>query len=192
MSNVCGLIGRRKIIKALARWLIFLNSRRETDQRYSCCRLHALQPKVLPWPGLSSRPIHTGLARANASKWNLLLWMGVFTLHASNIKGFAFEFACVCPVWVGPQAAPLIVTLKFHQHQCRHRTPPPHKTSGQSWGFITTDFRILAQNSGCAPVSRFSLHLEMFLTRKCDFVELYFPKRIKRKRDARCLVSCLT
>ncbi len=30
----------------------------------------------------------------NASKWDLLLSMGVFTLHASNIKGFAFRFAC--------------------------------------------------------------------------------------------------
>ncbi len=29
----------------------------------------------------------------NASKWDLLMWMGVSTLHASNIKGFAFEFA---------------------------------------------------------------------------------------------------
>ena len=31
----------------------------------------------------------------NASKWDLLLSMGVFTLLASNIKGFAFKFACV-------------------------------------------------------------------------------------------------
>ncbi len=28
----------------------------------------------------------------NASKWDLLMWIGVSTLHASNIKGFAFEF----------------------------------------------------------------------------------------------------
>ena len=31
---------------------------------------------------------------ATQSKWNLCAWMGVFTLPASNIKGFAFEFAC--------------------------------------------------------------------------------------------------
>ena len=29
---------------------------------------------------------------ATQSKWDLLMWMGVSTLHASNIKGFAFEF----------------------------------------------------------------------------------------------------
>ena len=27
--------------------------------------------------------------------------MGVSTLHASNMKGFAFEFACAHPVWIG-------------------------------------------------------------------------------------------
>ncbi len=32
-------------------------------------------------------------AQRNASKWDLLSSMGVFTLHASNIKGFAFQFA---------------------------------------------------------------------------------------------------
>ena len=40
---------------------------------------------------------------ATQSKWDLLMWMGVFTLHASNIKGFALEFAPVRPVWLGPQ-----------------------------------------------------------------------------------------
>ena len=30
--------------------------------------------------------------------------MGVFTLHTSNIKGFAFEFARARPVWVRPKA----------------------------------------------------------------------------------------
>ncbi len=29
----------------------------------------------------------------STSKWDLLMWIGVSTLHASNIKGFAFEFA---------------------------------------------------------------------------------------------------
>ncbi len=29
----------------------------------------------------------------NASKWDLLLSMGVFTLHANNIKGKMFQFA---------------------------------------------------------------------------------------------------
>ncbi len=40
---------------------------------------------------------------ATQSKWNLCAWMGVFTLHASNIKGFAFEFARARPVWIGPK-----------------------------------------------------------------------------------------
>ncbi len=31
-------------------------------------------------------PIHTGPTDASASKWNLLLWIGVFTLDARNIK----------------------------------------------------------------------------------------------------------
>ena len=30
---------------------------------------------------------------ATQAKWDLLSSMGVFTLHASNIKGFAFQFA---------------------------------------------------------------------------------------------------
>ena len=33
-------------------------------------------------------------AQRNAIKWDLLLSMGVFTLHTCNIKGFAFQFAC--------------------------------------------------------------------------------------------------
>ncbi len=36
----------------------------------------------------------------NASKWNLLMWMGVFTLNASNIV--CVEFAQARPVWIGP------------------------------------------------------------------------------------------
>ena len=49
-------------------------------------------------PAASLGLIHTGCAtprdaQRNASKWNLQAWMEVFTLHASNIKGFAFEFA---------------------------------------------------------------------------------------------------
>ena len=41
-----------------------------------------------------------------ASKWDLLMWMGVFTLHVSNIKGKTFQFAhsrpasCVDWAWV--------------------------------------------------------------------------------------------
>ena len=34
------------------------------------------------------------------------MWMGVFTLHASNIKGFAFEFAHGHPVWMRSQVDP--------------------------------------------------------------------------------------
>ena len=39
----------------------------------------------------------------NASRWNLLMWLGASTLHTSNIKGFAFEFVRTCPVWIGPE-----------------------------------------------------------------------------------------
>ncbi len=39
-------------------------------------------------------------AQRNASKWDLLSPMGVFTLHASNTKGFALEFAWCCCVRV--------------------------------------------------------------------------------------------
>ncbi len=35
--------------------------------------------------------------RTHRRKWDLLMWMRVFTLHASNIKGFA----CARPVWIG-------------------------------------------------------------------------------------------
>ncbi len=61
--------------------------------------------------------IHTG----RASKWDLLMWMGVSTLHASNIKGFAFEFVGAGPVWMRPKGSgkcrvkkPLLDTEKQH------------------------------------------------------------------------------
>ncbi len=54
------------------------------------------------WKNKNYGPIHTGRTRRKASKWNLLLWMRASTLDASNIKGFAFEFACSRPVWIGP------------------------------------------------------------------------------------------
>ncbi len=47
--------------------------------------------------------IYTGCADTNASKWNLLLWMGVSTLNASNMKWIAFKFACSRLVRIGPQ-----------------------------------------------------------------------------------------
>ena len=40
-------------------------------------------------------PIHTGHgthAQRDASKWDLLMWIGVSTLQASNIKGKTFKF----------------------------------------------------------------------------------------------------
>ena len=39
------------------------------------------------------RPHPHRTSNATQSKWNLCAWMGVPILHASNIKGFAFEFA---------------------------------------------------------------------------------------------------
>ena len=45
--------------------------------------------------GRSSGPIHTGRSTQHKQMgWDLLSSMGVFTLHPSNIKGFAFQFAC--------------------------------------------------------------------------------------------------
>ncbi len=40
-------------------------------------------------------------AQGNASKFNLLLQMGIFTLDASSIKGFARKFARSHPMWIG-------------------------------------------------------------------------------------------
>ena len=51
-----------------------------------CCGVMVSRARLAS-PGI----IHTGRAR-NASKWDLLMWMGVSTLNTSNIKGFAFEF----------------------------------------------------------------------------------------------------
>ncbi len=54
----------------------------------------------------STRPHSHRTRTRNASKWDLLSSMGVFTLHTSNVKGFAFEFAWACvprPVWMRPQ-----------------------------------------------------------------------------------------
>ena len=48
------------------------------------------------------RPHPHRTRNATQSKWDLLMWMGVSTLHASNIKGFVFEFACARLVWIGP------------------------------------------------------------------------------------------
>ncbi len=55
--------------------------------------------------------------QCNTSKWDLLLSMGVFTLHASNIKGFAFQFACAsrpasCVNW-----RVLFTLSEAHSHQ---------------------------------------------------------------------------
>ncbi len=49
------------------------------------------------------RPHPHRMRKATQSKWDLLVWMGVSTLHTSNIKGFAFKFACSRPVWIGPE-----------------------------------------------------------------------------------------
>ena len=46
-----------------------------------------------PAMGLEKRPHPHRTRNAMQSKWNLCAWMGVFTLHTSNIKRFAFEFA---------------------------------------------------------------------------------------------------
>ena len=48
------------------------------------------------------RPCSHRTRNATQSKWNLCAQIGVFTLHASNIKGFAFEFVRARPVWMRP------------------------------------------------------------------------------------------
>ena len=40
--------------------------------------------------------------------------MGVSTLHASNIKGFAFKFARARPVWMGPCSNPFLFSLDLN------------------------------------------------------------------------------
>ena len=44
----------------------------------------------------------SGCTGTNASKWDLLFQMEVFTLDASNIKGIARKFACSHLVWIRP------------------------------------------------------------------------------------------
>ena len=44
------------------------------------------------WQRVRPNPHRT--RNATQRKWNLLMWMGVSTLHASNIKGKTFQFAC--------------------------------------------------------------------------------------------------
>ena len=42
-----------------------------------------------PWCEKAFRPHPHRTRTRNARKWDLLMWMGVSTLHVSNIKGFA-------------------------------------------------------------------------------------------------------
>ncbi len=71
----------------------------------------------------SLRPSSQRTRNATQSKWNLCAQMGVFTLHASNIKGFAFEFVRARPVW--PQHFIPAVILVFLACFC----PPVWETS---------------------------------------------------------------
>ncbi len=69
----------------------------------------------------------------NASKWDLCGWMGVFTLHASNIKGFAFEFAGARSVWITQNSASCVLRLRVGT--CGDFTPicKPLTLSFASW-----------------------------------------------------------
>ena len=49
-----------------------------------------------------SKASSTQDAQRNAKQMEPVYVNGVFTLHASNIKGFAFEFARARPVWMRP------------------------------------------------------------------------------------------
>ncbi len=77
------------LILCLLQHFLLFQRRREKETR------HRKRQDIRPHP-------HRTRTR-NASKWDLLIWMGVSTLHASNIKGFAFEFARARPVWIGPK-----------------------------------------------------------------------------------------
>ncbi len=58
--------------------------------------------------------------------------MGVFTLYASNIKRFAFQFAHVRPMWIGPQSLrkgrPVVCELKPNVFlRCAVSWPPDQR-----------------------------------------------------------------
>ena len=66
-------------------------------------------------------------AQRDASKWDLLIWMGVSTLHASNIKGKMFEFAhasrpASCVDWAS-KASSVLCWLPHSVYAMRHSTP---------------------------------------------------------------------
>ncbi len=53
-------------------------------------------------------------AQCDASKWDLLMWLGVSTLHASNIKGKMFQFArasrpASCVDWASKKKRPKVL-----------------------------------------------------------------------------------
>ncbi len=87
----------------------------------------------LPWWRVKTRFPCVGQstvdAHANTSKWNLLMWMGVFTLDASHIKGFVRKFACSHPVsWrdvVGSTLASALVGVNL----CSELQNWPRKTT---------------------------------------------------------------
>ena len=70
------------------------------EDQSSACLQTGQNTRSIPNGGL----IHTG---RDASKWDLLSSMGVFTLHTSNIKRKTSQFAwsrVARPVWIRPDA----------------------------------------------------------------------------------------
>ncbi len=64
--------------------------------------------------------------QCDASKWELLMWMGVSTLHASNIKGKTFEFTCAsrpasCVDWTS--VSPLKIRVNSNRLTGLDETP---------------------------------------------------------------------
>ncbi len=73
---------------------------------------HTARGSFLRFSVVRTHPHRT--RNAKQSKWDLLMWMGVSTLHASNIKGFAFKFVGTRPVWIGHSSSFLLSpTIKF-------------------------------------------------------------------------------
>ncbi len=78
--------------------------------------------------GISNSPLHPQRGSVNSCDWNIEAQFTLdpqpavvngsvlSTLHTSNIKGFV-EFACSCPVWIGPEL-PVHISEILMQSYC--------------------------------------------------------------------------
>ena len=104
---------------------IFSNTQHKCWQNHTFSRV-SLRVQIIQdlWKLPNCGPIYTGRTR-NASKWKLLMWMGVFTLSPNNIKGFALEFACSCPVCIGPVGSETRALVSVEVAPAYHISPQP-------------------------------------------------------------------